>query len=480
MAGDDYLEGLEGKDTLEGGDGNDTLYGNTVDTDADAIDTEDAAGDVLYGGKGEDLLWGRLDTTQGGTAHDTLIGGEGADTILGGIASYDGSAAVTIILDDGSAEEGGHAEGDVLRNDPLIGDGSEVNYVIGSSRNDWLRGDTGNNTLEGGDGNDTLIGVGGTDVLDGGDGTDTASYNLFTDSDPPGSRIGSVDVGLGEPDTQGVQITGTGDTLRNIENLIGSWGNDTLNGNSGANKIEGIQGNDLIEGMAGGDVLDGGEHTAVSVTFDLGGAETYPIAGGGDALSYANSPDGVRVSLPSSASGGHASGDRISNFEHVIGSSKDDTLTGDNEANQLVGRAGKDSLRGGGGDDTLDGGDGDDTLDGGDGDDMLTGGDGADTFRFGDGDTVSDFGSGDKIDVSGLRGLTTTTPDDANDPANFASNYWLRYINVNGGVIEYDPDGNFDPTDGSTGRLGTAVADEDERTMTASGVSEDADLFDFS
>ena len=426
--GDDSIEGGSGKDTLTGGGDNDTLRGGD---DGDTL-YGDAGLDILYGGAGADVLNGGEPTETGAIAtvgdDDTLIGGAGADTLYGGIASYEGSSAVTVILDDDAPEEGGDAEGDVLDGDDDVV-ANDVKHVIGSDRNDLLRGDAGDNTLEGGDGNDTLIGVDGDDLLDGGDGTDTASYNLFVDSVPDGSQTGSVDVALGEPGTGGVGITGTG-TLRNIENLIGSWGNDELTGNSGANDIQGIQGNDTIEGRDGADTLDGGE--------------------GVDTLTYENSTDadGVTINLGSnSARGGEAAGDRISNFENVTGTGKADRLTGSDKENVLVG------------------GDGNDTLDGGSDDvtDTLTGGDGEDVFIFRDGDIVNGFSTGDdKLDVSALRGFASDGSD------------LFDYINVSGNTITYDRDGSYatdaDPDPNPDNNL----------TMTVDGLSsENADYFDF-
>ncbi len=93
--------------------------------------------------------------------------------------------------------------------------------------------------------------------------------------------------------------------------------------------------------------------------------------------------------------------DTLSNFENIIGSNYNDTLTGD---------AGNNVINGGSGNDTINGGDGADTLYGGYGADTLTGGNGADIFVFEDlkayqaVDTISDFNviDGDALNIADL------------------------------------------------------------------------------
>jgi serralysin len=48
------------------------------------------------------------------------------------------------------------------------------------------------------------------------------------------------------------------DTIRNIENLQGGSGNDTLTGDGLANELRGLGGDDVLNGGAGNDVLVGG------------------------------------------------------------------------------------------------------------------------------------------------------------------------------------------------------------------------------
>ena len=104
-----------------------------------------------------------------------------------------------------------------------------------------------------------------------------------------------------------------------------------------------------------------------------------------DTLDYRTSTAAVNANLATgSGLGGDADGDVFSNFERILGSSDNDTLTGDAERNVLFGR---------GGADVLDGGEGRDRLGGGSGNDTMSGGLGRDTFFFGAGNDKLDGGA---------------------------------------------------------------------------------------
>ena len=119
----------------------------------------------------------------------------------------------------------------------------------GTSGADVLSGGAGNDTLMGGAGNDTLSGNSGNDVLNGGDGNDTASYSTAS---------GGVTVNLALTAAQFISVGEGSDTLKSIENVIGSNYADTLLGSSTANVILGGAGNDTITGGGGADSLNGG------------------------------------------------------------------------------------------------------------------------------------------------------------------------------------------------------------------------------
>ena len=371
----DTLSSIE---NLTGSDYNDTLTG-------------DASPNTLTGGKGADIL-------TGGAGADFLHGGSGADTV-----NYAGSdAGVMIVLAVAATQSGGHAQGDILRNienatgsdhgDSLTGNDSS-NILAGGAGDDNLIGRLGDDVLMGGAGDDTLHGSRGDDALDGGDGADTVNYSL--------SNVG-VTVNLNLTTAQSGGGYAKGDTLSNIENLIGSELADTLTGDGSPNVLSGLDGADTLTGAAGDDVLKGGS-----------GADTLAGGGGTDTADYSGSDAGVTVNLTrtTAQSGGDAQGDTLSGIENVIGTDHDDTLTGNGSANVLTGGSGNNTLTGAAGADTLTSGDGNDTLTGGDGNDTLTSGDGNDILTGGDGNDILTGGNGNDILTGGAGGDTLTAGD---------------------------------------------------------------------
>ncbi len=431
------LRGNDGCDTLNGGAGDDTLHGN------DGCDT-------LNGNDGNDRLFGNdgIDTLDGGDGADALDGGDDTDT-----ASYAGSnAAVTVSLATGTGS-GGQAQGDTL---------THIEKLIGSSHNDTLSGDSNANSLDGGAGtdtasyadsndavtvnlatgthsgghaqgdtlsniqnligsshNDTLSGDSNANSLDGGAGNDTASY---ADSNA------AVTVNLATGTHSGGHAQG--DTLTRIQNLIGSSHNDTLSGDSNANSLDGGAGTDtasyadsnaavtvsLVSGVTGsgghaqGDTLTRIQNLIGSSHNDTlsGDSNANSLDGGAgtDTASYADSDDAVTVNLATGThSGGHAQGDTLTRIQNLTGSDNNDNLTGDGSANTLSGGDGNDILNGHAGNDTLNGDDGNDTLNGNAGNDTLNGDDGNDTLS----------GHAGNDTLNGNAGNDTASYADSND-----------------------------------------------------------------
>lgn len=473
--GDDFLKGGAGNDSLAGGSGFDSAdYSDATSAVTVNLSTGTAAGgagkdtlagiegvigsdfsDILvggsnydgysfFGGKGNDSIvagdnysYNWLDGGEGndsligGTASDTLVGGLGADILTGGdgwgvdTVDYSGAtAAVTVNLKVGTAS-GGDGN-DILKgienidgslyNDTLIG-GNNGGYIFASGGNDVLMGGDGADSLDGdygddflkaGNGDDLLTGGRGDDLLDGGKGTDWASFYQ-----------GSVTVNL----AKGTAIGEEGnDTLKGIENVSGSFADDSLIGDDNANYFYSGEGNDWLSGGQGDDLLDGGKDT--------------------DWASYSDATSAVTADLVAGTATGGAGNDTLLDIESVQGSKFSDILKGNDWDNGLNGGAGNDAIKGGAGNDILDGQQGKDTL---------TGGDGNDIFKFtvnGPADKITDFNVTDDIIQleNGIFKALTDTGTLAADQFKVGTkamdaNDFVIYNKATGALL-YDADGN--------------------------------------
>jgi serralysin len=268
----DQLYGDSGHDQLRGGTGNDTAHGGS-------------GSDTIFGGKGNDQLYGNSghDNINGGSGHDSIDGGKGNDTL-------NGSSGNDTILGGSGNDQLDGGKGD----DSLYG-GSENDSLNGHSGNDYLDGGSGNDNLKGGVGNDILLGGSGNDNLKGGSGDDLIYSGANKDVVNGGSGIDTVSYSYAE---QGVNIDihrkkttgGDSDTLKSIENAVGSDHNDSLRGNRLDNRLEGGDGDDTIRGMKGNDELYGGSgaDTFVWRQSDIDGSldQILDFALGEDNLSF--------------------------------------------------------------------------------------------------------------------------------------------------------------------------------------------------
>jgi Ca2+-binding RTX toxin-like protein/Tol biopolymer transport system component len=450
--GNDRIEGLGGDDELYGEGGNDLLLGD----DGDPATAD--GNDILHGGAGNDVLIG-------GKGDDVLDGGEGDDVLLNGVApgtlSSGGVASTGLHLNvDGGADriDGGAGTDQAIlfyndRTASIVFDntnsaalntvwvGGAASGSVTNVERITFHGGQGADTIATGAGADFLWGLGGADILDGGAGVDAAIYD---------DKTQSVVVTLNGAADAVVTVGGVAeDTLRNIENVFGGSGADSLTGNAGGNVLSGGAGDDLLAGRGGADLLNGEEGVdtvsfddkvdAVEITLtgavnttayvagvaedtvrnvenvigghgdDLlvgdgvanaltggDGADILDGAGGDDVLtggagvdtaSFASSAEtGVTVDLRVTGQQDTGQGlDTLVSIESLSGSAWDDVLTGDNASNGLIGGSGQDWLQSLKGVDVLVGGDGADSVWGGDGDDVLEGGDGDDTVDGGAG-----------------------------------------------------------------------------------------------
>ncbi len=427
--GDDVILGLDGIDRIFGFDGRDVIYGGT-------------ATDTVFGGNGDDTLFGELgsdslygddgqDTLYGATGSDRLIGGSGNDTAWGGsgadsIAGYDGddllsggagadrifggtgqdtldysqsSAGVAVLLNDGFAEKGGDAEGDVIftvehlvgsnQGDTLVATaGAAVaNTLWGLDGDDTLNGLGGNDWLFGGTGADSLIGDSGNDWLFGGDGNDLSFGGDGDDTFQPGTGIDTVfgaagndyffasagadryddsdgnDVVDYSASPAGVAIITTGDFAAGY----GGWATgDTFTGDNANNAVIGSNFDDTITGYDAADstfantFLGGlGDDTLMPGS---SGFDTLIGGGGSDWASWANLAAPVQADLSTGQGIMGADTTTLSEIENLMGSQANDRLIGNAGVNALRGQDGDDSLHGGAGADSLFGESGNDVV----------------------------------------------------------------------------------------------------------------------
>lgn len=250
----------------------------------------------IFGLAGKDQIkaLGGNDFIDGGTEADKMTGGLGDDTYVvddkkdkvierAGEGTDSVQSSVT------------HTLAKYVENLALTGSAS-IDGTGNASENS-ITGNTGDNVLSGG---------AGADILDGVSGSDSASYTASKTGVNVSLMTGSATLG-----------DAAGDTLFNIDNLIGSKKNDVLEGDGGDNE------------------LDGGSGT--------------------DTVSYQNASAGVTINLGTTiAQNTFGAGlDTLFNFENLNGSSHNDALTGTSKNNVISGGTGDDTMTGGGGKDVF-------------------------------------------------------------------------------------------------------------------------------
>ena len=313
---------------------------------------------------------------------------------------------MTVGSTDGAVEAHGNGGDDVIFGNQQFGDtltGGAGNDVLGTMNQSYSSDPDASNfdasivtILDGGEGDDTFVAGDAREDIRGGAGIDVLTYEAS------GAARGTegVIVDLGAPVMSGGFADG--DLVSGIENLIGSYHDDSLSGDEGRNLILGWYGDDTIAGEGGADALYGGAGDDVLMGGDgddflHGGLGADELIGGAgrDVVSYAlyqEDPKGGADRLTGATGGIRADlmnptvgEDTLTGIEDIVGSVGDDTLAGDDLGNVIVGNEGHDTILGRGGTDILSGGLGDDEIYGGDGQDWLSGGAGTNTIYGGDG-----------------------------------------------------------------------------------------------
>ncbi|MCA8884476.1 MAG: hypothetical protein KDA50_12140, partial [Rhodobacteraceae bacterium] len=434
--GDDWIFGSVGNDTLDGGAGNDTVIYDaldsgiilnntgatqsgtaafTVNKGANGTDTllniENLHGSNLIGSSDQIFVQGAwiyvfdragndhvevTDNSPGGTVRFYV--GSGNDTFIGSTNSGD----VLDFFDDTYDAKGAHIQGaSVVFNG--LGSGtltdpwgdtdsfSNIEDIHGSALDDTVIADDGDNNLFGNAGDDTLNGLGGDDYLSGNDGDDTLNGGADRDHIVGGAGNDHIDGGSSDRDTVRYDIEeqegGTGavtvnlqtgiatdsygdtDTLQNIEEVRGTSQADHFTGSAAANeRFEGRGGDDTILAGDGRDRLTGGEGN----DYLDGGAGDRDQARYHDDHNFGGFQGIVADLQTGSVIDTFGDTDTLVGIEEINGSSFDDIIRGDGNANGLWGGlAGNDLIEGRAGNDFLTGGAGDDTLDGGADDDFA-------------------------------------------------------------------------------------------------------------
>jgi Ca2+-binding RTX toxin-like protein len=320
------FRGLKGSDSFDGGGGQDEV-------DYSADDSAFFAGGPGTGSIVLDLAagtgidgWGNADTF---TSVENARGADSNDTLSG-------SAVANRLR--------GQAGNDVLN---------------GLGGDDTLEGEIGNDTLNGGDGSDTLTGGAGADMLNGGgpgsNGGDSANYS----NDGVAGGFSAVNINLSTGN--GTDGFGNADTLNNIENVIGTSGNDTVIGNDVSNNFAGGFGNDRFVGGRGADFFSS---QAGNDTFDGANGAGPDMAGfDGDTINYHNvgATAGVIASFDTGivqkTIGSVSYTDTLIDVERMRGTAFADNMRGSDTNNfrqeRFEGLNGADTINGGNGFDVI-------------------------------------------------------------------------------------------------------------------------------
>jgi serralysin len=272
--GDDFSQriiGLGGDDDLGGGGGDDTIFG----------------------GKGNDLI-------EGGRGNDVLSGGEGTDAVSFAYAGDSPDGGVQVDLSTGVAFDFSDGSRDRISGFEVVIGSNYADTLFGWKNDDDLRGGAGGDYLSGAAGNDTLRGDAGDDTIVGGRGFDFVDY-FYGPAGTISLRAGEALLGDGDHDT-----------IKGVEGVHGSQGDDTIIGDAGTNELWGEIGDDRLVGGYGDDRLIGG--TGSDRLTGGSGTDTMWGGAGADTFAFLAADTWVR-----SGGGPNPASDTIVDYSHVDG-----------------------------------------------------------------------------------------------------------------------------------------------------------------
>ena len=347
---DDILNGLGGNDTLNGGGGNDQIFGDV------------SVPYFAYNGKF--YLLSNAGTWKEAQAQAVSLGGNlvtvndaAENQFL--VNTFGGTEGLWIGLTDEVTEgtfKWANGEAVTYTNwapgEPNNAGGDQdyayINFFQSPGKWDDIVGQAFRGIIEIANplSNDTIIGSAGDDTINGGLGSDTVNYSSLTEAI---TLLASGIVNKGSFGT---------DKIVDIETVIGATGQSNT--------------------------IDASTGTATTTSLNVNLATNSLIINGLPApINF--------ITL------------NVQNFVNVVGTTQNDTIKGNNLANELVGNTGNDTIQGNDGNDILDGGEGNDQLFGGNNDDQLFGGIGNDILQGDNGNDLLNGGEGNDT-LKGLAG----------------------------------------------------------------------------
>lgn len=344
LTGDGYanlIVGGAGADLLTGAGGDDIIVLGTLDTahldDPEGYGTYDASSvnHVYWSGtSGHDTVVGFKDST---SAYADILHVDGLSAADLGISIDDMTGTITLTNSGATSNKVEIIGNDTMgkgmswltfNSTAVFSDGSTLFIQDGTSEN--ISGTSYDDLLVGSDTfDDTFIADAGADWIDGLGGNNTVSYvnsgagvNVTLDN-------GSAAIldALGMSISWGTAtVGGTTDTLLNIQSVIGSDYNDTIEGSSANNTITGgdgddtlygYDGNDTISGGAGADTIYGGDGS--DTINGNGGADIIYASLGVDMLTGGVGADSFRFNLSACTGVGSGNRDIITDFSQAQG-----------------------------------------------------------------------------------------------------------------------------------------------------------------
>ncbi|SDM85099.1 VCBS domain-containing protein [Afipia sp. GAS231] len=323
------FEGMGGNDTITG-NGNTRLgYFNATAGVTVNIATGIATGDTSVG---TDTFTG-VNSVTGSAFNDTIIGDGNSNTLTGGGGNdtIDGGGGADLALYTGA--RGGYT---ISFNTPSAGQVQVQDNTAGRDGTDTL---TNIEVLQFSDQSDLIASGSAGSPIDLSDnrlffGATANPFNVLTGSNNDFVKIGFslsghlINLGAGTGDTVILGQTGFYNlNLVNVENLVGSAGNDTANFTTNLNglNVDLGAGNDFVN-------LANGANTLSVTNVENINATDFSGTASNDTLTLSNNVSGLSVNLAQgnntlNLAAGPNSFTNIFNVQHVNGTAGDDTLS---------------------------------------------------------------------------------------------------------------------------------------------------------